>query len=140
MENKFKKRLEDIKKYLKKDVTLSVNDLYISINHDSSIIMSSNDTSISCGVYQIYSLPSDVDIDCVDKYTIKKYKYKFLEEAIKLSFDIFKYEYNSAFILLSNNNSIRSSIINKVLNSICTTKTLYRTNYNTNNKIKVWIY
>lgn len=98
------------------------------------------ETSISCGVYQLYDMPLN------PHFTSLRAMFKSEEEMITLLtkaftkyFDAIKADWDAAFLMLSCSNENMYSIMNRILEKICAT-TQWRRNPNSGNDIRVYIY
>jgi hypothetical protein len=118
------------------DLNLDIYSNNRHININSTIEQS----SISCGVYNMYSLPSNSQIDQILLKVKPLKRAIFLKELYSEIFVLLKKKEKMCTILASNNNSSRSSYIIKTFNSICTHKTTWKTNPNSGNKIRTWIF
>ena len=106
-----------------------------------SILMNENGTSISCGVGQVYGLPTNSRMKSV--IGIIKGSAKTELEAKELIASLFKKVLRpvpSRFILFSDNDVSSRSVIHEILSDICDYETKWARNPNSGNKIKVWTY
>jgi len=124
------------------EITYEYSALTIKRNGSYMIHINVSESDISCGVKQLYSLPSDGSI-VFQRNTINEVK-EIFEKGIKLIKKGWKnkygdYEDECAFVICSNTTDISSSKINAILDELATSKSRIRVNPNTGNKIKVWI-
>ena len=97
-------------------------------------------SGISCGVYDITSLPRNVYLQNILINVKPKFKAKFLKELYSEIFAILKRKEKMCTVLASTNNDTSNSVIISTFNSIAKHKTLWKTNPNSGNKIRTWIF
>lgn len=105
------------------------NIFYNTVNIESS--------KISCGIKQMSGLVRSWSIDDLIPMLKNESNVKnFLKDMYNYYASEVKFNNNAAYVLVSNNNDL--PIVNKALDEICTYKTKWTLNPNSNNKIKVW--
>lgn len=107
----------------------------------SQVRMNESCSSISCGVGEVYGLPTNTDMNRI--LEVIKGSAKTEIEERELVDSLFKKVFRPLpvrFILFSDNDSSSRSVIHEVLSDICDYETKWAANPYSGNKIKVWTY
>lgn len=113
--------------------------LGIGIGNNSTIGFSLKDSAVSCGTREIYDLPNNYRFTEILHDVKPEYRNKFVQELFKEYFKQLKNMCNCCFLTFSNNDASTNSMINEILDKLAVSKTRWKINPNSGNKIKIWI-